>query len=224
MLIHDRRDCVHWKQRALRHRVCEALVSIEGKHLILLAAFLGMLLPAAAQTVAVDPALLARANAGDPAAQVAVGEQYAEAAATEHDKARMADDYRQELAWYRKAADQNYIGGEMGLAALYRDGAGKTVPRDMEQAAAWYRKAADQGDPTAQATLGLLYSMGQGVPHDDVEAYFWLNLAASVKGPNQEKYAANCQLIGERLTTDEVSQVEDRVAAWEATHPRSDSK
>ena len=182
--------------------------------------FLGMLLSAAAQTVIIDPALLAKANAGDAAAQVGVGEQYAQAAASEHDKARMADDYQQELAWYRKAADQNNISGEMHLAALYRDGGGKTIPRDMEQAAAWYRRAADQGDPTAQGTLGVLYSMGQGVPHSDVEAYFWLDLAASVKGPNQEKYAANRQMIGEHITADELSDVQDRVAAWKAAHPR----
>jgi TPR repeat protein len=194
--------------------------------------FLGMLLAAAAQTAtpspsptstSTDPALLAKASAGDALSQVAVGEQYAQAAAAEHDKARIADDYQQELAWYRKAADQNDIPGEMHLAALYRDGGGKTIARDMEQAATWYRRAADQGDATAQGTLGVLYSMGQGVPHSDVEAYFWLDLAASVKGPNQEKYAANRQMIGERITADELSDVQDRVAAWKTAHPRPDS-
>jgi hypothetical protein len=202
-------------------------VAIESKHLIPVALFLGLLLSAVAQTaapgVSIDPAVLAKANAGDAAAQVAVGEQYAQAAATEHDKAQTADDYQQALAWYRKAAGQNNISGEMHLAALYRDGGGKTIPRDMEQAASWYRRAADQGDPTAQGTLGVLYSMGQGVPHSDVEAYFWLDLAASVKGPNQEKYAANRQMIGERITADELSDVQDRVAAWKAAHPRPGS-
>jgi TPR repeat protein len=198
-------------------------VANQSKYLIPVAMFLGMLLTAAAQTVTIDPALLAKANAGDAAAQVAIGEQYAQAAATEHDKARIADDYQQELAWYRKAADQNDIPGEMHLAALYRDGGGKTIARDMEQAAAWYRRAADQGDPTAQGTLGVLYSLGQGVPHSDVEAYFWLDLAASVNGPNQEKYAANRQMIGERITADELSDVQDRVAAWKAAHSRPDS-
>jgi TPR repeat protein len=198
-----------------------------SKYLISAAMSFGMLLSAAAQTAAstagIGPSLQARANAGDAAAQVALGEQYAQAAATDHDKVQMAGDYQQELAWYRKAADQNYIPGEMHLAALYRDGGGKTIPRDMEQAALWYRRAADQGDPTAQATLGVLYSMGQGVPHSDVDAYFWLDLAASVKGPNQEKYVANRQMIGERITADELSDVEDRVAAWKAAHPRPDS-
>jgi len=186
-----------------------------------------MLLAAAAQTVApavsIDPAVLAKAYAGDAAAQVAMGEQYAHAAAAEHDKARIADDYQLALAWYQKAADQNNIPGELHLAALYRDGGGKNIPRDMQQAAVWYHKAADQGDPAAQATLGVLYSMGKGVPRDDVEAYFWLDLAASVKGPNQEKYAANRQMIGERITADELSDVQDRVAAWKAAHPRPDS-
>lgn len=206
-------------------------MSIASKHLIPVAIFLGMLLSAAAQTATptaapsavIDPALLAKANAGDAAAQVALGEHYAQAAATDHDKVQMAGDYQQALAWYRKAADQNNIAGEMHLAALYRDGGGKTIPRDMEQAAKWYRRAADQGDPTAQGTLGVLYSMGQGVPHNDADAYFWFDLAASVKGPNQDKYAANRQMIGERITADELSDVQDRVAAWKAAHPRPET-
>jgi TPR repeat protein len=90
----------------------------------------------------------------------------------------------------------------------------------MAQAAVWYRKAAEQGDVTAQASLGVLYSIGQGIPHDDVEAYYWLDLAASVKGPNQEKYAANRQLIGTHITADQLEEVQDRVAAWIAAHPR----
>jgi len=167
----------------------------------------------------IDPDLLARANGGDAAAQVQVGEHYAQAAATEHNRDRSAEEYQQASAWYRKAADQKSIDGELHLAALYRDG-GNGFPRDMEQSAAWYLKAAEQGDVGAQGTLGVLYSMGQGVPHDDVEAYFWFDLAASVKGPSQEKYAANRQMIGERITADELADVQDRVAAWKAAHPR----
>lgn len=174
---------------------------------------------AGAQAAGTDSALLAKANAGDAAAQVQLGESYARAAEAMHDKALAAEDYKQAEAWYRKAADQNDLAGELHLAALYCDG-GKGFERDITQAAAWYRKAADQGDPDSQATLGVLYSMGQGVQQSDVEAYFWLDLAASVKGPNQEKYAANRQMIGQHITADELSDVEDRVAAWKAKHPR----
>jgi hypothetical protein len=66
----------------------------------------------------------------------------------------------------------------------------------------------------------VLYSIGQGVPHNDIEAYFWLDLAASVKGQNQEKYAANRQLIGTHITAEELDAVQERVAAWSAAHPR----
>jgi hypothetical protein len=176
----------------------------------------------AGQAPNIDAALLAKANEGDAAAQVQVGERYAQAAATEQNREQIANDYKQAAAWYRKAAEKNNVAGELHLAALYRDG-GKGFPRDMEQAAAWYRKAAEQGDASAQGTLGVLYSMGQGVPHDDVESYFWFDLAAAVKGPNQEKYAANRQTVGERITADELADVQERVAAWKAAHPRPES-
>ncbi len=175
-----------------------------------------------AAAVNIDAALLAKATAGDPAAEVKVGERYAHAGATEHYLTVAAQDYQQAAAWYLKAADQKSIDGELHLAALYRDG-GNGFERDMEQAAAWYLKAANQGDVSAQGMLAVLYSMGQGVPHDDAEAYFWFDIAASVKGPNQEKYAANRQMIGERITADQVADVQDRVAAWKAAHPQPDS-
>jgi hypothetical protein len=41
-----------------------------------------------------------------------------------------------------------------------------------------------------------------------------------VKGPNQEKYAQNRQLVGTHITTDEVEEVQERVAKWRAAHPR----
>jgi TPR repeat protein len=167
----------------------------------------------AGQSVEIEPELLAKAHAGDAAAAVRVGERYATAKG-------VARDYKQAAEWYRKAADKGDIDGQIHLAALYRDG-GKGFPRDRTQAAAWYRKAAEQGDAGAQATLGVLYSMGQGVPHNDVEAYYWLDLAAAVKGPNQEKYAANRQMIGTHITADELAEVEERVAAWKAAHPRA---
>jgi TPR repeat protein len=181
----------------------------------------------ASQAANIDADLLAKANAGDAAAQVEVGEHYAQAAAAEHNRDRSAGEYQLAAEWYRKAAEQKSAGqksidAELHLAALYRDG-GNGFPRDMAQAAAWYTKAADQGDVGAQGTLGVLYSMGQGVPRDDVEAYFWFDLAASVKSPSQEKYAANRQMIGERITAEELADVEDRVAAWKAAHPRPDS-
>lgn len=164
----------------------------------------------AAQTSGVDQAVLAKANAGDAPAQVQAGQ-----AVASHDLALAAE-------WYKKAADQGNVSGEMHLAALYRDG-GKGFPRDMVQAAVWYRKAAEQGDPVAQGTLATLYMVGQGVEHSDVEAYYWFDLAAAVNGAHQSQYAANRQMAGARITADELADVQDRVAKWKAAHPRADS-
>ncbi len=187
-------------------------MSRQWKELILRPIFALALVPAFAQTAGIDPALLAKANGGDAAAQVMVGESYAAGKG-------VARNWKQAAEWYRKAADKGDIGGEVHLAALYRDG-GKGFPREMAQAAAWYRRAAEQGDAGAQGILGVLYSIGQGVPPDYVEAYYWLDLAAAVKGPNQQKYIANRQMVGTHLTTDEVAEIEERVGKWMAAHPR----
>lgn len=184
------------------------------------AVLVAAILPAHAQTAGIDPALLAKANAGDAAAQVLVGERYAANAAELQNTALAGDAYKAAAEWYRKAAEKGDISGEMHLAALYRDG-GKGFPRDMAQAAAWYFKAAEQGDVAAQGALGVLYSLGQGVPQSYVEAYYWLDLAASVNGPKQEKYAANRQMVGAHITTDELEEVQERVAKWLAAHPRA---
>jgi uncharacterized protein len=168
----------------------------------------------AAQPAGIDTALLARANAGDAASMVAMGESYAAAAGVTRDLKLAAE-------WYRKAADKGDVSGELHLAALYRDG-GKGFARDMAQAAAWYRKAAEQGDVGAQATLATLYSMGQGVSQSYVEAYYWLDLAAAVKGPKQAQYAANRQMMGAHVTADELEGIQERVVAWKAAHPRTE--
>ncbi len=194
-----------------------------GKQLILLMLFASSLVAASAQAAGdqaaaqpatgIDPGLLAKAAGGDAPSQVLVGEAYAAGKGVSRDYKLAAD-------WYRKAADKRDIAGEMHLATLYRDGGGKAITRDMAQAAEWYRKAAEQGDVTAQGILGTLYSMGQGVPLSYPDAYYWLDLAARVKGPNQEKYAANRQSVGTRITADELADVQDRVEKWIATHLR----
>ena len=151
------------------------------------------------QNAGIDATLLVQANGGDAAAQVAVGESYQVGKG-------VPKDLQQAAAWYQKAADKKDIAGELHLAALYRDG-GKGFARDMAQV-------------EAQATMGTLYSMGQGVQVNYVEAYYWLDLAAAVKGPKQEMYAAHRQMMGEHITVDELDSAQERAAAWKAAHPR----
>ena len=164
-----------------------------------------------AQTPGIDAALLAKANAGDAAAQVSVGEKYA--AGT-----NVPQDLKQAVDWYRKAAAQGNASAEIHLADAYRDGRG--TPRDTALAAQWYRKAADQGDPSAQGTLAMLYMLGQGVPQSDMEAYYWFDLAAAADTPRKQQYITNRQNVGTRITTDELAQLQERAAQWKAAHKR----
>jgi TPR repeat protein len=175
-----------------------------------------LVLPAAAQTP-LDPAVLAKANAGDPAAQLAAGEALSRSAAALTDADDRATALAGAAAWFRKAAEQNNLTAEIRLAEAFRDGRG--LPRDPAQAAVWYRRAAEQGDTGAQATLGVLYSMGQGVPQDDAEAYFWFDAAALTPGPSQQKYAANRQAVGMRVTADQLADEQKRLKKWKAAHP-----
>jgi TPR repeat protein len=183
-----------------------------SKPLVLAMMFLLLLTPARAQsagpeTTEMDLALLAKANGGDGPAQVQMGDNSCAAGnkATQ-DPQQLAEYYKMAAAWYRKAAEQGSLMGQLRLAALYRDGRG--VPRDMAQAAEWYRKAAEQGDAGAQATLGVLYSIGQGIPQSYGDAYYWFDLASRVEGPSQDKYAAYRQMSGTHITADELADVQ----------------
>ncbi len=187
---------------------------------LLLAAFLSLAGFQVASAQSADPALLAKANSGDATAQLALGDSFAHAAAGKQDPDEAADVWKQSADWYRKAAGQGNIAGEVHLADCYRDGRG--VARDKALAAQWYRKAADQGDAGAQGTLAMLYLMGQGVPKSDLEAYFWLDLAAAVPSPNQQRYITNRQNVGTRITADDLGTLRKRVKQWMSEHPRPD--
>jgi TPR repeat protein len=152
---------------------------------------------ASAQRKGVDPALLAKAKAGDAHAQLAIGQVYEEGIAVPQDYAQaaswfqkaadqdlakaqdelgflyhtgngVAQDDTKAAAWFRRAANQNLASAELHLGLLYDHGEG--VPQDFAQAAGWYRKAALQGDPDAQYDLGTLYERGLGVPQDYTQA------------------------------------------------------
>jgi len=114
-----------------------------------------------AQPRSIDPALLAKATAGDAASEYRVGLAYATGDGVEQDLAQAA-------AWYRKAAVQGLAAAQLSLGVLYDHGMG--VPQDYEAAAAWYQKAALQGVAEAQFNLGSFYERGVGVPQDYTQA------------------------------------------------------
>ena len=79
--------------------------------------------------------------------------------------------------WFRKAAEQGDVDGQLNLGVSYADGQG--VAKDEAEAVRWFRKAAEQGLAPGQFNLGLMYATGQGVTKDQAEAVRWYRKAAA---------------------------------------------
>jgi TPR repeat protein len=106
-----------------------------------------------------------------------------------------------------RATAQAYLGYQ------YQYGLG--VPKSYEEAAIWYICAAEQGEPSAQFFLGQLYDRGQGVPEDPVEAEKWLDLAAAhAPRAKQDYWATMRDIVGGKMTLDELTEARRRAVAW----------
>ena len=81
--------------------------------------------------------LLQRAEAGDAAAQVALGDCYYEGNGVEQN-------YTIAAQWYLKAAEQGSMEGQYKLGMCYYNGYG--VAQDMERASYWMLLACEQGE------------------------------------------------------------------------------
>src|SRR5262249_50067205 len=96
------------------------------------------------------------------------------------------------------------------------------VPQDSAAAAQWYRQAAEQGEAHAQEILGMMYSTGEGVPQDYLEAYKWVNLAAStLTGPAHDQAEKNRQEIVAKITAAQVAEAQEDTRAWQPSSPQS---
>ncbi|MGH7989754.1 MAG: tetratricopeptide repeat protein [Limisphaerales bacterium] len=67
----------------------------------------------------------------------------------------------------------------------------------------WFRKAAEQNNATAQCGLGVCYATGCGVEKDYVQAYKWLNLAASQGVSSAIDYRNH---IASSMTPDQIAE------------------
>ena len=77
----------------------------------------------------------------------------------------------------RQRAEAGDAAAQFALAEHHR---GDDDPTVMLR---WLRASARQGYPLAQASLGVLYSAGDGVPQDRLAAYAWLARAAAQGEP-----------------------------------------
>ena len=107
--------------------------------------------------------LRTNAAAKDAGAEFGLGEYFV-----------FTNDYAQAVAWFQKAADQGFAGGNFGLGVAYESGLG--VRQDDAQAMRQYLKATEL--PEAQRDIGLLYARGRGVQQDYARAVTWYTKAA----------------------------------------------
>jgi len=101
---------------------------------------------------------LAKANAGDAAAQWEVG--------TAYDSGRgVRRDGKEAKRWYLTAAEQGYAEAQNSLgSALQAEG-------HLDKAREWYEKASAQNHALATNNLAYLYDLGLGVPQDRKKAF-----------------------------------------------------
>ncbi len=88
-------------------------------------------------------------------------------------------DPSQAASWFRRAADNGDLAGEVEFAILVFNGTG--VTKDERAAARYFLHAAQRGNAIAQNRIARLYASGRGVTKNLVEAAAW-NLAAAGQG------------------------------------------
>jgi TPR repeat protein len=133
-------------------------------------------------------------------------------------------DYKQALAWHRKAALQGKADAQYVVGAMHYTG--NAVPQDQKAAISWFRKAAEQGHAEAQHALGLMYRYHvAGMPQDVVLAYMLWNLAAASGNANATEQRA---AIAKRMTQEQIDEGQAMSRTWKPgtplpTHSRTGS-
>jgi len=75
----------------------------------------------------------------------------------------------------------------------------------------------EQGLAKAQYNLGMAYRAGAGVEKDNLQAYFWIAIAASTLEQGFVKdYRDKVEAV---LTPAQLADVQERIHKWEETHP-----
>lgn len=115
-------------------------------------------------------AIQQRAEANDPAAQMALASCYDLGM-------HVQPDGKESIRLITKAANQDYVPAEYELGRIYLYGRGVNI--DYAQALLWESKAAEKGDPRAQRDLAFMYERGFGVAADAAQAAEWNRKAAA---------------------------------------------
>ncbi len=113
---------------------------------------------------------LKSASGGNVQAQSNVGAMYAMGNGVQKNT-------EEAVHWFEQSARAGDPNAQFNLAVLLSND-NLEIEKDVERAVKLYRAAAENGHYPSQARLGHMYSIGQGVKKDRIQAYVWLSLAA----------------------------------------------
>ncbi|HEX2861502.1 MAG TPA: hypothetical protein VHN79_07670, partial [Lacunisphaera sp.] len=118
-----------------------------------------------------DPAVVKKADAGDPVAEVQLYDELINAAETDAQHAEA-------LKYLRRAANRGHGMAQQRLA-VYIEESMEDTEANRTEAAHWMRKAADQKMAYAQQAFGFWAAQGTGTKRDLPTAVHYLKLAAA---------------------------------------------
>lgn len=148
-----------------------------------------------------ETAAAAKLKPASPAADAAdVTSKDAALGADEMTKAKNASDSAAEAAWLWKATAKGNPDAPVQLADMYVKGDG--VPRSCEQAVVLLKTAAEKDNARACNRLAAMYSAGNCVSRNRVEAYRWVSSALAAN-PNSQWAQQNRDLLWQQMTPDE---------------------
>ncbi|MBH54249.1 MAG: hypothetical protein CMI18_07865 [Opitutaceae bacterium] len=109
----------------------------------------------------------------------------------------------EKIAEWKEDAKNGDAWAQFTLGIAYAIGRG--VPQDDKAAINWYKKAAEQGHADSQAGLGLInWEYGNGIVEDKVQAYAWLNIAAS----NDDKWKETKSELAQKMTIEQIAEAQ----------------
>jgi hypothetical protein len=112
------------------------------------------------------------------------------------------------------------LSDEVGFLCSSGTGPGECSAPNLPMAMKYYKLSANGGWCDGQAHLGAFYALGIGVPQDDIEAYFWADIAASsgtCMHPN--KATAFRDEEASHLTPEVLLSTQERARKWLEAHP-----
>ncbi len=112
----------------------------------------------------------------------------------------------EQIALWRKAADDGNLYARFVLGTLYATGNG--VPADPVEAKKWFESAAGKTDIAKDTFLGSMYAQGRIIPSDDAEAFAWIEKdAMNGFAEAQIMLGRRCYYNGCGVAKDEVKAV-----------------